>query len=493
MSEYHTGKLKNDLRIIMNKNSNQTTATVCVFINVGSTSETPQMNGVSHFIEHLFFKGTKLRPTQKEIAIEFEKYGANANAFTDRELTCYHVKVNADHLEEIIEILSDILTNSLYKTEDIEMEKNVIINEIHQRNSNQSYLINNTMYEQFFRGLPISKSVAGRPDIIKKIDRAMIMAFLYKFYRPDNMAISVSGNFKSYDSMKYLLEKHFGNKFHRNYRIDTTLFKRSIEQLDNYKKQWDNVMGLIPPTYMQNKILYHITPRTESEHTFVSMAFAGLKFNDSNKYKASFLAHILGEGMSSRLFNKIRSKYGLVYTIKASNNTSDNCGLFRIDYSCNHSFGVQIKILELIKDEIELLKREPITQEEYNNTISSVENHSKMSQENSYENSLHYGMQLLKADKIKTYKDIVNEYKNISISELQQFANQLFNWNKFLIVTYSPNKVFIEKYQRIFLNYQEEQEIKTKSKTKTKSTKKSNSRYNSRHKTKTKSQSKSKI
>ena len=94
------------------------------------------------------------------------------------------------------------------------------------------------------------------------------------------MIISVSGNFKSYESMKYILEKYFGNKFHRNYRIDSTLFKRTIEQLENYKKQWDNILDLVPPTYMQNQILYYVSPKIESEHTFVSMAFSGFKFND---------------------------------------------------------------------------------------------------------------------------------------------------------------------------------------------------------------------
>jgi predicted Zn-dependent peptidase len=485
--EYHTTKLKNDLRVVMNRNPSQTTATISLFVNVGSFSETPDINGISHFIEHLFFKGTKKRPSQRDLALELEKYGAESNAFTARELTCYHIKVNCIHLPEIIEILGDVMANSLYREEDIDMEKKVVINEIHQRNSNQNYFISKSMYLNFFKGLPISKSVAGNPENINKINRSVILAFLYKFYRPENMVISVAGNFKSYDTLINLLDKYFGNKYHKNYINNSIIFKKTLEKLDNYKKQWDNVINLIKPTFKQKNIVYHITPKIQSEHAFIMMGFSGLQFNDEDKYKASFLAKILGGGMSSRLFEKVRTKYGLVYNIKANHTPHTNCGLFTIEYSCNHALNIQIKILELIKKEIDLLKNEPISKLEYENTISNFENQIKMLQEDTYENSLHYGIQFLQGKKnIKTYKEIVQEYKKITILDLQQFANQLFDWNKFLVISYSPIKVFIENYQKIFFDNINENINLTKKKSKSKTNSKSNS------KTKYKSKSKSK-
>ena len=450
--EFHTGKLKNGLRVIMNKSDHQTTATISVIVNAGSDWETLEINGIAHFIEHLFFKGTKKRPNQRVLAQELEKYGSTSNAFTSREMTCYHIKTNPDHLYKIIEILADVLTNSLYREEDIEMEKKVVINEIHQRNSNQSYLISKEFYYNFFKGLPISKPVAGKPDNIKKINRFNVLAFIYKYYRPENMIISVSGNFKSYDSLKNQLEKYFGGYFHRNYRYDSITFKRTVESLEKYKTQWLNILGLVNPDLKRDKINYHIMPKIDSEHSFVLMGFPGYKYTDIQKYKAQFLSIILGGGMSSRLFETIRTKYGLVYNIKSYHQAHDYVGVFMIEYSCNHPLKTQIDILKLIKKEIDLLKNELITEKEYNNAIEYMQNTVKMSQEDSYENCLHYGIQFLKNKKseVKTYQEIVDEYKKITIQDLKDEANILFDWSKSLITTISPNKIFNENYQKIF-------------------------------------------
>ena len=124
--DYKKDELSNGLKIIMNKNPHQKTATIAVLINVGSNFETLELNGLAHFVEHLFFKGTKKRLSQLILSRELDLYGADKNAFTDKEMTGYHIKVNSDHLEKVIEILVDIICNSLYRPNDIELEKKVI-------------------------------------------------------------------------------------------------------------------------------------------------------------------------------------------------------------------------------------------------------------------------------------------------------------------------------------------------------------------------------
>ena len=146
LSTIKTLTLSNGLKVIMNKNNNQPTTTIAVMVNIGSNWETKELNGISHFVEHLFFKGSKKYPTQRDLSLELEKYGAISNAFTTREMTCYHIKVNSDHLNPIIDILSDVINNSLYRSKDIMMEKNVIINEIHQRRSNSGYTHKETYF-----------------------------------------------------------------------------------------------------------------------------------------------------------------------------------------------------------------------------------------------------------------------------------------------------------------------------------------------------------
>lgn len=470
--DFHTTKLSNGLQVIMNRNIHQKSATVVVFINAGSNVETPEVNGIAHFIEHLFFKGTKLRAHQRDIAIEVEKYGGRMNGYTSQESTCYFIKANSDHLDDIIEILGDMINNSLYREEDIEMEKNVVINEIQLSNSNQSSIIEKHMFMEFFKGLPISKPIAGYAEIIKKINKFKIYAFLYRFYRPENMVISVSGNFKTYNNLKKTLENNFGNNYHRKYRLESVYFKRMVESLINYEKRWTNILELVKPIYPQKKILYHITPKISAEHTFITMGFSGVKYDDElNKYKLNMLASILGGGMSSRLFEKVRTKYGLVYTIKSGHTAFNDVGLFNINYTCNHSIQTQIKILNIIKNEIELLKNEPITQLEYDNYISGYENQMKIDTEDSYNNAYSYGNQLLKKIRfpnlsIKTHKDKLKIIKSIKIEDLQELANQLFDWRNFLVVSYSPNKVFIENYENIFLGSNHSSRSLTKKKSK---------------------------
>jgi predicted Zn-dependent peptidase len=445
--------LSNGLRVIMNKNNNQPTATIGVIVNIGSNWETKQLNGISHFVEHLFFKGSKKYPNQRELSLELEKYGAISNAFTTREMTCYHIKVNSDHLNPIIDILSEVLMNSLYRSKDIEMEKNVVINEIHQRRSNPSYLLNSEIYASFFEGLPIAKPVTGYPENIKQITRANIIGFINEYYKPENMVISVAGNFRSYNSLCDILENRFSKNMVSSSIKKSKSKSKTMTSLEKYHNEWSNVLKLVKniTSVKFKQINHHVEPATAQEHTFVSIVFEGLKYNNMEKYKYDFISNILGSGMSSRLFDTIRNKHGLVYNISSSHNSSDYTGIFTITYSCNHDKNIQIRILKLIRDEINMMITEKISQLEYKTCLGKMENSIKMSQESSYDNCIYYGTQLLKNEgKIMSYKQMVGEYKKISIDTLLDYSKQLFNLSHFLVVTLSPTKIKEEVYQQIF-------------------------------------------
>ena len=168
--EYKISKLSNGIKVIMNRNIHNTTATIAIMVNAGSNWETKELNGIAHFLEHLFFKGTKKRPSQLILSQEFDHYGAVTNAFTDHEMTCYYAKVSSDHLDPIVEIMSDVLINSIYNQEDINKERSVVINEINQRSSMPNVKISKFFNEKFFKLLPIAKSVIGTEDNIKKIN-----------------------------------------------------------------------------------------------------------------------------------------------------------------------------------------------------------------------------------------------------------------------------------------------------------------------------------
>jgi predicted Zn-dependent peptidase len=448
--EFKTAKLSNGLKVIMNRNTKQTTVTIAILINVGSNWETPDINGIAHFLEHMFFKGTKNRPNQRELALELNHYGAESNAFTTREMTCYHIKVNSDHLLEIIDILGDVMTNSLYRQKDIDMEKSVVNNELKQRMSNPDYMISTKFSQDFFDGLPIAKPVAGSASNISQIKRDHLMAFLRKFYRPENIVISIAGNFESYPSLKQHLEKGFSSAFHRHFKgSNEKTFTQTVANLEKYQTEWINVMNLVPYSFKQTKINHHIS-RNDIEHTFVVIGFQGFKYLDDQKYKSQFLSMILGGGMASRLFENVRSKHGLVYSISSSHIAYDYTGVFAINYSCNHSRKIQMSVLDLIKEEIEKMKNQHITEKEYQTVLDNLQNKSKMNLENTYETCLHYGVQYLKkTPKIKNYQQLVNQYKKISIEDLHQHANMIFDWSKCMISTLSPNKIEDKFYEKL--------------------------------------------
>jgi predicted Zn-dependent peptidase len=452
--DYKVSKLSNGLRIIMSHQPHLSTAAIAIFINSGSNWETKELNGIAHFLEHLFFKGTKKRPSNLILSQEWVQYGADLNAYTDQEETCYHAKVNSDHLEKIIEMFGDIISNSLYRQSDIDKERLVVINEIKQRSSLPKNKVHKLFYEKFFKSLPIAKPVIGNEENILAMKRDDILAYLYQYYRPENIVISVAGNFKSYDNLKNILENNFSKSFHNHYKSSGHRFSKSLDELINYKTEWGNALNLININKTHDIINYHKeSNKGDFEHTFVLIGFPGVKYRDNDKYKASFLSMILGNDQNSRLYQTIREKYGLVYSVSSFNSYHDYNGVFKISYSCKHDKKDQLTILNLIKKEINLLKNNFITQKEYQTTLDMLQNDIKMGLDDTYSICFNYGSQLLKYENkkdIKTSQEIVDEYKKITINDLKDFAFKLFDFNKMMICTLSPNKLDENIYKKIF-------------------------------------------
>jgi predicted Zn-dependent peptidase len=278
------------------------------------------------------------------------------------------------------------------------------------------------------------------------------MAFLYLHYQPSNIVISVAGNFDQH--LEKLLNKHFYPDYHLKWKLESSFFKNEYERLFSYQSQWKNVLSLMRdkqnfssgPTQIN-----HHTYHKQLDHTFVIVAFPGVSVKNPTKYHIQLLAHILGVGMSSRLFDKIRSQEGLVYSIRASHISHNYNGAFTIEYSCQHKPSDQIRILRLIKEELDHLKNEPVQEEEYEKIMSNLISQVKVAQESSYENAFHYGYQLAKEDDIKTHEELVTIYQKITRKDLQINAQLYFDYQNMMICTLSPVKINLETYQKIFL------------------------------------------
>ena len=207
---YFRGELKNGIKVIMEKIPYIKSVSVGVFINVGTKDESENNNGISHFIEHMIFKGTEKRDA-KDIAKEIDNLGGQMNAFTSSEYTCYYVRVLDKHLTTAVDILSDMLNNPKFSEEDIANEKRVILEEINMYLDSPEDVVFDMIHEIMFKGTPLSFPVLGTKETVKNLDRKTLIDYYNKYYRPDNMVITVIGNYNEKEIID-ILNNYFSRK-----------------------------------------------------------------------------------------------------------------------------------------------------------------------------------------------------------------------------------------------------------------------------------------
>lgn len=291
MAEFEKITLDNGLRIILAPLPAFRSVTAIVLCGAGSRYETRETNGVSHFLEHMFFKGTKARPTSSAISHALDEIGADYNAFTGKENTGYHIKAASVHLPLILDMLSDMLWNSKFDEAEIEKERGVIIEEINLYEDTPMRRVAE-IYEQVLWGdQPLGWDIGGRKEVIRNITKRNFLDYIGARYVPNNVVLSIAGDFKRREAL-FQVEKYFGA--HRP----------------------ADVAGFLPVSESQKRpTLKVIYKKTDQAHLVVG--FRGLKLGHPDRYNALVLGIILGGGMSSRLFVNVREKRGLAYYVRA--------------------------------------------------------------------------------------------------------------------------------------------------------------------------------
>ncbi|MBM5782894.1 MAG: insulinase family protein, partial [Pelagibacterales bacterium] len=281
MSEQNIVTLKNGLRIAADEMKDVETVSIGVFVNTGSRNESPEINGISHFLEHMAFKGTKKR-TARQIAEEFEEIGGRINAYTSKEKTVYYVKVLKQHAEFAVEFLSDILQNSTFDKVELEKERGVILQEIAMTNDTPDDIIFDYFQETAYPNQALGRSILGPVKNIKKFNSQHFKDYIGQQYNYSNMALVAAGAIKEKDLVKYG-EKYFNS-----------LGKSKIKLAEAGKYKGGD--------FRKEKKLEQIN---------LVIGFKGFSYNDPQYYKSQILAMILGGGMSSRLFQEVRENRGL--------------------------------------------------------------------------------------------------------------------------------------------------------------------------------------
>src|SRR3989344_3417702 len=283
--------LDNGLRIILSPLPAVRSVTAIILCGAGSRYEKKETNGISHFLEHMFFKGTQRRPTASDISHALDEIGADYNAFTGKEKTGYHIKCASQHLALVCDMLVDMLWNSKFDKEEIEKERGVIIEELNLYEDTPMRRVTE-IYEQLLWGdQPLGWDIGGNKDVIRKIKREDFTSYINERYAPNNIVLSIAGDFDREKTVE-TVKKFFGHTPEKA------------------------VGGFLPVSENQKKPALKVTyKKTDQAH--LVLGFRAFKIGHPERYNAAVLATILGGGMSSRLFVNVREKHGLAYYVRA--------------------------------------------------------------------------------------------------------------------------------------------------------------------------------
>ncbi len=355
-------ELKNGMRVVVNEMPNYKSCAVGIWIHTGSVDESEETSGISHFIEHMCFKGTEKR-TALNIANEMDRVGGQLNAFTSKECTCYHARLMSEKIETAIDVLSDLVCNSLFDEEELNKEKGVVIEEINMNNDSPEDLAHETISQTFFGKSPLSKPILGTVENIKSFSRKDLLNHTEHYYTPSRMVISVAGGVKT-SEVSELLEKYMGG-----YR---TKYNEPTVAKEEYKHEIEKQF---------------VTIKKDTEQVQICLAMKGYPFTSENRYALSIVNNAFGGTMSSRLFQKIREERGLAYSVYSYPSSYTYSGMFTLYAGTGGDNSVQVT--ELLLQELMRLKQKGITKDEYERCVEQLKGgyilsmestHSKMNQ-----------------------------------------------------------------------------------------------------------------
>ncbi|MBN1778771.1 MAG: insulinase family protein [Candidatus Buchananbacteria bacterium] len=411
---YQEKKLANGLKLILSPLKETKAVTVLILLPVGSRYETKEINGVSHFIEHLMFKGTAKRPNTLAISKALDAVGAEYNAFTSKDHTGYYVKVAADKIELAFDILSDMLLNSIFDTKEIDKERGVIVEEINMYEDNPLMYIQ-SVFEQITFGAdqPLGQQIAGPRSVIKNVSREKIIAYRDKFYNPANMIVTVAGNFDA-KKVTALSQKYF-----------STPKNKIVEQKFKPVK--------ITQTKPQIDLLHKKT-----EQVNLCLGFPAFRLGDPKIYPLLLLAIILGGNMSSRLFINVREKEGLAYFIRASVDSYQDIGTIFVQAGLDRK---RIKqAISLILLELKKIKKDGATSEELQSAKEFVKGKLVLDLEDSENIADWLGKQQLLLNKIILPSEYLKKIMAVKSSDIKKIANEIFVTKKINLALIGPYK-----------------------------------------------------
>ena len=385
--------------------------TILILVKTGSFYENKGNNGISHFLEHLAFKGTEKRKTPLEISSEFDSLGAKYNAFTSYEFTGFWVKVQNEHISQALDLIADIYLNPIFNPKEIEKEKGVIIGELNMYNDFPDYKVQDMFSSLLYGDQPAGWKIVGTKENIQKFKAEDFIKYRSKHYLSSQTILAVAGETKSLNWQKEI-NYYFGS------------FKKGKKTIQPAVKKYKS-----SPLALEYK---------ETDQTHLVLGAKTCSRFSLYRYPLNVLSTILGGMMSSRLFQQIREKLGAGYYIHSYNDFFKDHGYFSISAGINNS-KVEKSILVILK-EIEKIKKYNIPLKELKKAKDHIIGGLYLSLESSDQWASFYGLQKVKGERVKTPSEIAEKIKNVSSSQIREAANKFFKKENFHLALIGPFK-----------------------------------------------------
>lgn len=393
---YQKTTLDNGLRVLTETMPHTRSVSICIFIGVGSRYETDSQAGVSHFIEHLLFKGTPRRATARDISVAIEGVGGIINAGTDKELTVYWCKTAQPHFPVALDVLADILLHSKFDPDDIDSERRVIFEEIRLEKDSPSQLVNMLIDELLWPDHPLGRDVAGDKDSVAGISREMMLDYLAQQYLPANTVVSIAGGLK-HGEMVTAVNRALGGWAGREPRPGYTAYKeRPFPRLKIEKK--------------------------DTEQAHLCLGLSGLPLLHPQRFGLDLLNVVLGEGMSSRLFTEIRDRLGLAYSIYSYADHLLDTGAVTV-YAGVEPRNIQVAIKAILEQLARL--KEPVPADELVKAKELSKGRLLLRMEDSRNVAGWMGGQEILTGKILSVDQVTKIIDAITAEEIRQLAQEL--------------------------------------------------------------------
>lgn len=393
----HREVLPNGLIVLTEEMQHIRSVSIGIWIKTGSRDEDLQWNGISHFIEHMVFKGTKHRSAE-DIARQVDSIGGNMDAFTAKECVCFNVKVLDDHLPIAMDVLSDLVLNPVFDGADITRERGVILEEIKMDEDSPDYLVHEIFTQNFWKDHPLGKPILGTKETVKRFEQPVVLDFYGQRFAPGNLIICAAGNLKHAQFVE-LVAKHFA-------------------QMQPKKNGFHSPQPkIVPRIIMRNK--------KALEQVQICVGVPSHPIAHQKRYASYILNTLLGGGMSSRLFQNIRERQGLAYAIYSDLNPYRDTGCLSVYAGTSRESAG--KVVQSIVSEFRKLKTEEVPPEELRRAKDQLKGSLMLSLESSTARMSNLARQEMYFDRFYTLDELIEKIEGVTAEELKELAEQFFH------------------------------------------------------------------